>query len=47
MAVKILSFANLGAFASFRGAIPPVVKIGTVCGVYLTPALHMTISGEA
>jgi hypothetical protein len=31
MAGEILSFDNLGAFVSFRGAVPPVVKIGTVC----------------
>ena len=40
LAVKIRSFGNLGAFVSFRGAMPPVVNIGTVCGVYLTPALE-------
>src|SRR5580692_630476 len=45
LAVKIRSFGNLGAFVSFRGAMPPVVNIGTVCGVYLTPALHVAISG--
>jgi Molybdopterin-binding domain of aldehyde dehydrogenase len=38
-------FGNLGAFVSFRGAMPPVVNIGTVCGVYLTPALHVAVSG--
>ena len=25
--------------------MPPVVNIGTVCGVYTTPALHVAISG--
>ena len=30
---------------SFRGAMPPVVNIGTVCGVYTTPALHVAVSG--
>ena len=45
LAVKIRSFGNLGAFVSFRGAMPPAVNIGTVCGVYLTPALHVAISG--
>ena len=32
LAVKIRSFGNLGAFVSFRGAMPPAVNIGTVCG---------------
>ncbi|MBX9829586.1 MAG: xanthine dehydrogenase family protein molybdopterin-binding subunit [Xanthobacteraceae bacterium] len=45
LAVRIRSFGNLGAFVSFRGAMPPVVNIGTVVGVYTTPALHVAISG--
>ena len=45
LAVRIRSFGNLGAFVSFRGAMPPVVNIGTVCGVYTTPALHVAVSG--
>jgi carbon-monoxide dehydrogenase large subunit len=45
LAVRIRSFGNLGAFVSFRGAMPPVVNIGTVCGVYTTPAAHVEISG--
>ena len=45
LGVRIRSFGNLGAFVSFRGAMPPVVNIGTVCGVYTTPALHVAISG--
>jgi carbon-monoxide dehydrogenase large subunit len=45
LAVRVRSFGNLGAFVSFRGAMPPVVNIGTVCGVYMTPAAHVAISG--
>ena len=45
LAVRIRTFANLGAFVSFRGAMPPVVNIGTVVGTYTTPALHVAISG--
>jgi carbon-monoxide dehydrogenase large subunit len=41
LAVKIRSFGNLGAFVSFRGAMPPVVNIGTVVGTYTTPAVHV------
>ena len=43
--MKIRSFGNLGAFVSFRGAMPPVVNIGTVVGTYTTPALHVEVSG--
>jgi aerobic carbon-monoxide dehydrogenase large subunit len=45
LGVKIRSFGNLGAFVSFRGAMPPVVNIGTVCGTYTTPAAYVAISG--
>jgi len=45
LAIRIRSFGNLGAFVSFRGALPPVINIGTVCGVYTTPAAHVAISG--
>src|SRR5262249_39591603 len=45
LAAKIRSFGNLGAFVSFRGAMSPVVNIGTLCGVYTTPALHVAVSG--
>jgi aerobic carbon-monoxide dehydrogenase large subunit len=45
LAVKIRSFGNLGAFVSFRGAMPPVINIGTVVGTYTTPALHVDVSG--
>src|SRR5262245_44203598 len=45
LGVRIRSFGNLGAFVSFRGALPPVVNIGTVCGTYTTPAVHVAVSG--
>ncbi len=45
LGVRIRSYGNLGAFVSFRGAMPPVVNIGTVVGTYMTPALHVAVSG--
>ena len=45
LGVRIHSYGNLGAFVSFRGAMPPVVNIGTVVGTYTTPALHVAVSG--
>ncbi|MEP4884889.1 MAG: xanthine dehydrogenase family protein molybdopterin-binding subunit, partial [Alphaproteobacteria bacterium] len=44
-AVRVRSWGNLGAFVSYRGAAPPAVHIGTVIGVYTTPAAHVEISG--
>ncbi|MSO80650.1 MAG: xanthine dehydrogenase family protein molybdopterin-binding subunit [Alphaproteobacteria bacterium] len=45
LAVRIRSWANLGAYVSFRGALPPVVNIGSVAGTYTTKAIHVAISG--
>jgi aerobic carbon-monoxide dehydrogenase large subunit len=45
LAVRVRSFGNLGAYVSFRGAMPPVTNIGTVCGVYTIPAAHVAVSG--
>ena len=45
LGVRIRSFGNLGAYVSFRGAMPPVVNIGTVCGTYTTPAVYVAVSG--
>src|SRR4029079_15540399 len=45
LGIRIRSFGDLGASVSFRGAMPPVVNIGTVCGVYTTPTAHVAISG--
>ena len=45
LAVKIRSFGNLGAYVSFRGAMPPVINIGTVVGTYTTPAGYVEVSG--
>jgi aerobic carbon-monoxide dehydrogenase large subunit len=44
LGARIRSFGNLGAYVSFRGAMPPVVNIGTVCGTYTTPAVHVAVS---
>ncbi|MDE0781450.1 MAG: xanthine dehydrogenase family protein molybdopterin-binding subunit, partial [Alphaproteobacteria bacterium] len=43
--IRIRSWGNLGAYVSYRGASPPAVHIGTVIGVYTTPAAHVEISG--
>lgn len=45
LGVKIRSWGNLGAYVSYRGSAPPAVHIGSVAGVYTTPALHAEISG--
>ncbi|MBM3560632.1 MAG: hypothetical protein FJX53_12305, partial [Alphaproteobacteria bacterium] len=45
LAVRVRSWANLGAYVSFRGALPPVVNIGSVAGTYTTKAIHVGISG--
>ncbi len=45
LALRAKTDANLGAFMSFRGAGPPVSNIGSLAGVYTTPALYVEVSG--
>ena len=45
LAFRTRTNANLGAFVSFRGAGPAVNNVGSIAGVYTTPAIHAQISG--
>ena len=45
LALRTRTSANLGAFVSFRGAGPAVNNVGSIAGVYTTPAIHARISG--
>ncbi|MCY4551776.1 MAG: xanthine dehydrogenase family protein molybdopterin-binding subunit [Defluviicoccus sp.] len=45
LALRCRSFANLGAYLSLRGPLPPVVNLGTLAGTYTTPAIHVRVSG--
>ena len=41
---RIRTIANLGAYVSPTGANPPVSNLGTLAGVYTTPAIHVEVT---
>ena len=45
LALKVVNRANVGAYLGVRAPRPPVGNLGTYCGVYATPAVHVDISG--
>ena len=45
LAVRCATYANLGAYLSLRGPLPPIVNLGSLAGVYTTPAIHVRVSG--
>ena len=45
LAVRCATLANLGAYLSLRGPLPPIVNLGSLAGVYTTPAIHVQTSG--
>ena len=45
LALDVKTTANLGAYLGVRGPRPPTGNIGTLAGVYRTPAAHAEITG--
>ena len=45
LALKIATRANLGAYLSVRGPRPPVGNLGTLAGIYRTPAVLVEVTG--
>ena len=45
LALDVSTSANLGAYLSTRGPRPPVGNLGTLAGVYRTPAAHVAVRG--
>ena len=45
LAVRIRTWASMGAYLAIRGPRPPVGNLGTLAGVYRTPAAHVQING--
>lgn len=45
LGLRVRCLANLGAYLSNFGPLPPIGNIGGVAGVYLTPAIHAEITG--
>ena len=45
LALRVSTVANLGAYLSTRGPRPPIGNLGTLAGVYRTPAVHVAVRG--
>ncbi len=45
LAVRIRTWASMGAYLAIRGPRPPTGNLGTLAGVYRTPAAHVEVSG--
>ncbi len=45
LGLRVRSTANLGAYVALRGAHPPTNNLGSLSGVYTTPAIHARSEG--
>ena len=45
LALRCATHANLGAYLSLRGPLPPIVNLGSLAGTYTTHAIHVRVSG--
>lgn len=45
LGLKIKTFVAMGGYLAIRGPRPPVGNLGTLVGVYRTPAAHVEVSG--
>jgi carbon-monoxide dehydrogenase large subunit len=45
LAMRAKNYANVGAYLSSRGTLPPVANLGTAAGTYDVPAMHIDVTG--
>jgi len=45
LGLKVRTFASMGAYLAIRGPRPPTNNLGTLAGVYRTPAAFVRVSG--
>ncbi len=45
LGLKVSTLADMGAYLAIRGPRPPTNNLGTLAGVYQTPAVHVEITG--
>ena len=45
LALRVRTLAAMGAYLAIRGPRPPTNNLGTVAGVYRTPAVHVEVTG--
>jgi carbon-monoxide dehydrogenase large subunit len=44
LAMRAKNYANVGAYLSSRGTLPPVANLGTAAGTYDIPAIHIDVT---
>ena len=44
LAMRAKNYANVGAYLSSRGTLPPVANLGTAAGTYDIPAMHIDVT---
>ena len=45
LGLKVKTIASMGAYLSIRGPRPPTNNLGTLAGIYKTPAVHVEVTG--
>jgi carbon-monoxide dehydrogenase large subunit len=45
LALRVETLANLGAYISLNGTLVPFNNIGGLAGTYMTPAIHVAVTG--
>tara|TARA_B100000676_G_scaffold288224_1_gene319584 strand:+ start:7250 stop:9583 length:2334 start_codon:yes stop_codon:yes gene_type:complete len=45
LALQVKTLASMGAYLAIRGPRPPTNNLGTLAGIYKTPAVHVEVTG--
>ncbi len=45
LGLKVKTVASMGAYLAIRGPRPPTNNLGTLAGIYRTPAVHVEVTG--
>ena len=45
LGLKVKTVASMGAYLAIRGPRPPTNNLGTLAGIYKTPAVHVEVTG--
>jgi len=45
LGLRVRTLASMGAYLGIRGPRPPTNNLGTIAGVYRTPAVHVAVTG--
>ncbi len=45
LALKVSSVVNLGAYLASKGPVPAISNLGSLAGVYTTPAIYVDVTG--